>query len=132
MPSVFLSYSSADKLFVRKLTQRLCEEGIAIWLDERQLEVGDSLIERIAEAIDKIDYVAAVISRSSIGSVWVQKELSLAMTNEIEGRRVVVLPILIEDCDLPPFLKDKLYADFRTAEASDDAFAKLLRALNRG
>ena len=33
---------------------------------------------------------------------------------ELEESRVLVLPVLIEDCDIPMFLREKLYADFRT------------------
>lgn len=33
---------------------------------------------------------------------------------ELEEKRVVVLPVLIEDCEIPLFLRDKLYADFRS------------------
>jgi len=32
---------------------------------------------------------------------------------ELEEKRVIVLPVIIEDCEIPLFLKDKLYADLR-------------------
>jgi hypothetical protein len=32
---------------------------------------------------------------------------------ELEEKRVVVLPLLLEDCDIPVLLKEKKYADFR-------------------
>lgn len=77
-------------------------------------------------------FVAAVISQNSIASAWVQKELSLAMSKEIAGRRVVVLPIVIDDCELPDSLRDKLYADFRDPNAFEESFAKLLKAIGVG
>src|SRR6516162_2150465 len=32
---------------------------------------------------------------------------------ELSGKGVAVLPVLIEDCELPSLLKDRVYADFR-------------------
>ncbi len=108
MPSIFLSHNSSDKPFVRQLAERLTAAGAVVWLDEAELQIGDSLIERISDAVETIDFVAAILSPRSVTSRWVKKELSLAMNKEISGRRVTVLPILIEPCDLPDSLRDKL------------------------
>ena len=129
MPSVFLSHSSRDKAFTRKLAERLVAAGVRVWLDEAELNVGDSLLERISTAIETADYVAAVISHTSVQSSWVQNELQLAMSRELADRRVRVLPILIEACELPMYLRDKLYADFSRPDDFDTPFARLLRTL---
>ncbi|MGA7563785.1 MAG: hypothetical protein WBW55_11320 [Desulfobaccales bacterium] len=41
----------------------------------------------------------------------------------------MVLPILIETVEIPPFLKDKLYADFTSSEKYESELPKLLKAL---
>jgi len=76
-----------------------------------------------------MDYVAALISQSSVRSPWVAKELDIAMNQEIAGKRVKVLPLLLEDCDLPGFLQGKAYADFRTTERYKSGLASILRRL---
>jgi len=129
MPSVFLSHSHGDKPFVRDLAGRLTQAGATVWLDEAELNVGDSLIQRISAAIQEADYVVAILSPRSVKSDWVQKELSLAITKEVEGHRVTVLQVLIEPCDLPEPLRDKLYADFTRGENHEREFAKLLKAV---
>ena len=129
MPSVFLSHSSKDKPWVRQLAERLVADGVVVWLDEAELKIGDSLIEKIAAGIEGMDFVAAIISEHSVGSTWVQKELSLAMSKEIRGRKVTVLPLLIADCVLPESLRDKLYADFRSPERYEGEYTKLRKAL---
>ena len=55
-----------------------------------------------------------VLSKASVESEWCRKELSAGLVRELEERRVVLLPILLEDCAVPLFLRDKKYADFRT------------------
>ena len=129
MSSIFLSHNSKDKPFVRELAGRLTSEGVVVWLDEAELNIGDSLIEKISDGIQKMEYVAAIISTNSIESRWVQKEISLAMSKEIAGRRVTVLPILIEKCTVPAALVDKLYADFTVPENFEREYSKILRAL---
>jgi hypothetical protein len=129
MTSVFLSHSSKDKAFTRKLAERLRELGVRVWIDEAEINIGDSLQSKIAEAIEETDFVAAVISHNSVQSSWVQRELQMAMSRELEDRSVRVLPILIEPCELPSFLRDKLYADFSDPSDFDAPFARLLRAL---
>lgn len=129
MPSVFLSHSSNDKFFVRKLAEKLTASNVKVWIDEAELKVGDSLVGKISGAIQQADFVAAILSHSSIQSEWVTKELHLAVTQEIKGRRVKVLPILIEPCEIPGFLSDKFYADFTNPDDFDRPMSTLLRTL---
>ena len=111
-PYVFLSHSSKDKRFVRNLAAKLEQARIRVWLDEAELKIGQSLIERLREAIDSVDFLIVVLSKSSITSSWVQKEIEIAMNQEIKNRRIKVLPILKEYVELPGFLEGKLYIDF--------------------
>lgn len=129
-PSVFLSHSSKDKPFVRNLAERLETWGVRVWLDEAEINVGDSLTQKIGQALGDTDFVIAVLSRNSIDSQWVQRELQIAIQRELAERKVVVLPLLLESVEIPPFLKDKLYADFRVPEEYEESFALLLKTLD--
>lgn len=116
MSSIFLSHNHADKPFVRRLAQDLQTAGVRVWIDEAEIMIGDSLIEKIRQGIDEMEYVGVVLSQNSVESRWVQEELDIAMNQQIEGRRVKVLPLLLDDCELPGFLQGKLYADFQAPE----------------
>ncbi len=129
MTSIFLSHSHADKPFVRKLASDLANSGVKVWLDEAEILIGDSLIEKIGTGIETTAFVGAVLSTNSVGSRWVKKELEIALNEEIDGKRRKVLPILIEDCEIPNFLRGKLYADFRSPDSYYSEFNKLLKSL---
>ena len=129
MSSIFLSHSHEDNDFARRLGASLRREGHFVWIDEAQILVGESLIEKIREGIDRVDYVVAVISLHSIKSKWVQKELDIASIRELDENRVIVLPVLVDDVDMPGFLKGKLYADFREGRDYDESLALLIRSL---
>jgi hypothetical protein len=128
MSSIFLSHNHKDKAFVRKLAERLNAHGIRTWVDEAEIRVGDSLIMKIESAIKDFAYLGVILSPSSVKSQWVRKEVNIALTQEIEGTQVKVLPLLIESCEIPGFLSDKLYADF--TKDFEQGFETLLSRLN--
>ena len=130
MRSVFLSYNHKDKSFVQKLAERLSEEGLAVWLDEAKLKIGDSIVNKISKTISEVDYICVIISRNSIKSRWVNKEISLSIARNIECEKPIILPILKSDCEIPAELKDLLYADFREKENFNSQFNKLLLAMS--
>lgn len=55
-----------------------------------------------------------ILSKKSVESAWCKKELNSGLVRELEEKRVIVLPVVINDCEIPLFLREKLYADFRT------------------
>ena len=127
---VFLSHTSADKPFVRQLRNDLMARGVPrAWIDEAEIDIGDSLIAKIEEGMKLSRFIGVVLSSKSITAPWVKKELDVAMNREIASGEVVVLPLLYERCEIPEFLKGKLYADFTDPANYEPMLAKLLRRL---
>lgn len=105
---------------MRELASQLRSAGVRVWLDEAEMRIGDSLTTRIGEAIGEMEYFGVVLSRHSIASEWVQRELQVAVQRELKERKVIVLPLLLEPVEVPPFLRDKLFADFTSPERFGD------------
>lgn len=114
IPSAFISYSSKDSEFVERLVNDLSKSRKKVWWDRWEIKVGDSITKKINEGIDRNDYLILVLSPNSVRSAWVEKELNAGLMCELQSRNVVVLPILIADCNIPPLIADKRYADFRS------------------
>lgn len=129
MSSIFLSHNHADKPFARRLAADLRLAGHTVWIDEVEINIGDSLVEKIREGLDQVDFVAALLSPNSIDSPWVQRELDIAANREMKERRVVVLPLLLSKVEMPGFLEGKLYGDFTDPEQYQASFDLLLRKL---
>lgn len=115
MPSAFISYSSRDAEFVERLVNDLNKSGKQVWWDHWEIKVGDSITKKINEGINRNDYLILILSPNSVKSSWVEKELSAGLMRELQTRNVVTLPVLVADCDIPPLIADKRYADFRTS-----------------
>ena len=129
MSSIFISYSWKDKSFVRDLEDCLDKSDVKVGRDEREFGPGDWLIEKISKVIEEVDYVVAVISSNSVNSEWVQKEINLALTKEINTSKRVVLPIRLDDCEMPATLRGKVYADFRRPDDFERQCKNLLNVI---
>jgi hypothetical protein len=107
----------------------LVTEGIPVWLDSWQIEVGDPLYTKVYSGIEDSSYVIAIITEHAIKSGWVEKELNAALTVEDRSQRKFILPIRADSVDLPLRLADRVYADFSRSYL--DGLEKLLTVLRR-
>jgi hypothetical protein len=110
---LFISYSHQDRDFVDRLAAELTMRRRHVWVDRWEIQVGESLLTKVQNAITEASALVVVLSRASVASEWCRKELNSGLLRELEEKRVLVLPALIEDCDIPLFLREKKYADFR-------------------
>ena len=111
---VFISHSSKDKPFVRRLAERLWKEGYQVWLDEKELVPGDALAARLSDALAQSRVVAVVVTPNSLNSRWLKFELNKAAEKMVKGE-CRLIPILKGDVELPNELHSLIYADFRTS-----------------
>lgn len=124
---IFISYSSKDKDFVTSLVDSLTAKEVSIWFDQIEIKVGDSIISKISNAIDKMQGIVIVLSNHSIRSNWVRKELNTALVNRLSGKNILILPILLSNCKIPTLLSEYKYADFRIS--FNEGISQLLFAL---
>ena len=110
-PTAFISYSHSDKDFVSRLAKDLMQSGIEIWVDQFDLQPGDSLIQKIfEEGLSQSKFFLVVLSAASTSSKWVKEELDAAMIRKIEGVTRII-PIIKEPCEIPIPLRSLLYLD---------------------
>ena len=100
----FLSHSSADKPLAATIYRSLRDEAVAVWFDRLELRPGDSLLKKIADGISGSDYLLALVTDNSKSSAWVEKEITIALTQEINGKGPKVIPLLLKGCDIPTIL----------------------------
>ena len=94
---IFLSHHSRQKLLVREIKRRL-PEFIDIWIDEKDILIGDDLKGRIFQGIDEeADYVVLFLDEYAAKSLWVRKEIEWALEKETAQSRAILLPLLIDN-----------------------------------
>lgn len=110
---VFLSHSSSDKKSVKRLASDLRAHGIDVWFDAYEIRLGDVIVQKLQDGIEKCDFVVVWLTKKATQSHWVQREWYTKFHDEIESARTMVLPLLADNCNIPAFLRGKRYADFR-------------------
>lgn len=126
---VFISYSHKDKEFAHILATNLVKNRTNVWIDDWEVNAGESLIEKIQDALEESSALIVILSKSSVESVWCKKEHTAGIQRELEEKKTLVVPVLLEDCKIPLFLRDKKYADFR--ENYDTGLADVVAAVSK-
>jgi hypothetical protein len=109
-PKVFVSHASEDKeRFVIPFATALREKGIDAWVDRWEMRIGDSLVDKIfEEGLKEASAVIIVLSSNSVAKSWVREELNAAFVSRMEkGTRII--PIVLDNCDVPEALKHLLW-----------------------
>jgi hypothetical protein len=110
---LFICHASEDKAFVDELASEIDRNGFDIWYDKREIKVGESIVERISNGLDKATHLLVVLSKSATSKPWVMRELSASLMKQLANNSIRVIPLLREDCAIPMLLSDIKYADFR-------------------
>jgi TIR domain-containing protein len=112
-PLVFISYSSKDKPRAKQLAGALHTYGIEIWMDHEQIKIGDSIPTKISDGLACSNILLFLVSKNSGNSPWCRSEYEPILMEEINTRRKVVVPVRLDDSDVPVLLRPKLCCDLR-------------------
>src|SRR6266851_4469201 len=130
MRDVFISYAHADAAWVRTLAGNLHQAGLEVFYDEWRIEHGDLLVHKLDQGILTSRNGILVVSPASLSRPYVQAEYAAMMRRALAGKQRLI-PVLLEDAELPPLLSTLVPVDFRNADGPDyDArLAELIRVL---
>jgi hypothetical protein len=117
-PQVFLSYAGEDARIAHRIAEGLRSSGRNVILDARDLAPSGSLESQVAKSIAASDYSLVLISKRSLQSPWVQSELQGALLAEMNNRAITVIPVLIDQIEVPDSLRSRLYVDLSKDEES--------------
>ena len=141
--SCFISYSSKDQTFVERLYSALRREGVPCWYAPEDLPIGGRIRQVIDDAIHEYDKLLIVLSRYSVNSSWVEKEVETAFDTEAKRKQqgrshwLMLFPIRLDDMVMKT--EDAWAADIRRMRnigdfsqwKSDDIYQARLQRLLR-
>jgi TIR domain len=128
---VFVSYAHQDEKWVQVLADNLHRVGLEVFLDRWEIVGGSRLSQRLQQGLASADVVVLVVSAAAVGKQWWQEEFAAAMAGVVAGVQRLV-PVLLDELRLPPFIAGRVYVDFRHIDAPDvyqARFAELERAV---
>jgi hypothetical protein len=125
---VFICHASEDKESVaRPLSLLLRMAGLAVWFDEFELRIGDSLLERIDRGLAGSHFGAVIISPAFMEKRWSQQELRgmFALEQNAPG---MILPVWHQVSVTDVTAYSPILAD-RVAASTDDGIDAVGRAI---
>jgi tetratricopeptide (TPR) repeat protein len=130
---VFLCHASDDKPTIRALYNSLkAETSIKIdpWLDEEKLVPGDEWDLEIRKAVRATHLVIVCLSQNSTTKEgYIQKEIreALDIAQEKPPGTVYIIPLRLENCDVPERLKGYHWLNYY----EERAYEKLMSSLKK-
>jgi TIR domain len=94
--SCFISYSSKDDAFARRLYADLQSQNVRCWFAPEDLKWGERIRTGIDEAIRMHDKLLLILSKHSVTSGWVEREVKTALTREKKEKRTVLFPVRVD------------------------------------
>jgi TIR domain len=111
MAKVFVSYRSGDVSSARQLAVELRARGHAVWLDEQEISVGDSIVAKIDSGLETVEFLILCYSRSGVRSPWMSREWMSTLARQLNGLGVKILPVCFPGGEPPALLADIKYID---------------------
>jgi hypothetical protein len=127
--SIFLSHASEDKPKAIELFDHLVADGYDPWLDIRKILPGQHWRREIKRAQQKTDVgliCCSTISVNKTGIVQVEIKDFLELAKMRPSDHIYLVPVRLEQCDLPDELLEYQYVDLYTAKG----YERLAEALD--
>lgn len=129
-PKAFISHASEDKdRFVMGFATKLRQRGVDAWLDRWEMLPGDSLVDKIfEEGIKDAAAFIVVLSATSIQKKWVREEMNAAFVARV-SRQCRIIPVVIDDCEVPEALKSTLWESIRDLQNYEESLRRIVASI---
>ena len=131
---VFISYAREDKKVADTLYLKLSIAGYEPFLDTKNILPGEDWANRIEKAINKSVFFLLLLSTNSINKRgFLQKEIrqALEMWNKMLDDDIYLIPVRIEECDVPDKLARFQWVDLFQPIGYEKLFAALENGISR-
>jgi tetratricopeptide (TPR) repeat protein len=126
----FISHAGADRKWAEWIAAQLEHVGYSTILDVRDWMAGQDFVELMEIALTQAEQTIAVVTQAYLrpGS-YSAAEWRLAFTGSIRKNKPLI-PVLVEECDLPALLRSLIYIDLIAVDA-ETAKRRLLDGVAR-
>ena len=110
---LFVSHSGADADWVQRLATHLKLEQWKVWIYEWDIQPAERWQDTLEKAIQTSRKLAVVLSPEAMKSPWVKLECEAMIDLAVSGDLRRFVPLLLKDCDIPLFVSQFQWIDFR-------------------
>ena len=123
---IFLSHSSKNRSAATRFAKVLRGHGLSVWYSKTHIVGAQEWHDEIGKALQRCRWFVVLLTRQSVGSDWVKRELLYALRQKRYLKRIV--PVLLEPCRLEKLswtLAGPQLVDF--TKSSSQGYQELLR-----
>lgn len=127
---VFIMYSHRDQPFAKELVAKLKASGYNPWFDVDEIAPGQRIPETVTNGLAQSAVALLLVSKNlDLEKATIGKELKVALATmkSKDESFSPVIPVRLDDTDVPQSLSNVSWIDFRDPEA----FERLDRGLKR-
>jgi TIR domain len=111
LPCLFVSYTAQDKEWAEWLAYRIEDGGLyRALLQEWDFVPGENYVQRMNDAVQTSLLVVLVMSEAYFRSACCRDEWTAALVGDRTGGGRI-LPVRVEDCEIPALLRPRVYVD---------------------
>ena len=114
----FISYAAADSVEVRRIAENLHRLGLDVFFDQWEIDAGTVVSQRLDQGLRGSRTGVLVVSRTSVQRPWVLQEYTVLLEKAVKHNQRLI-PVLLEDADLPPMLATRRHIDLRGKRGPD-------------
>jgi len=126
----FISYSHRDEKWVQgTLLPWLEDAGLHVCIDFRDFEPGAPVLTEMERAVKQSRKTLLVLTPDYLASEWAEFENILASTLDPAARQRRVIPLLLQQCELPLRIRSLIYLDFTQPSEVESQLQRLIEAI---
>lgn len=130
MKDIFISYNSSDLQWARWISYQLERNGYSTIFQERDFKVGNNFVLEMQGASIECAKTIAIITNNYLESLYTQSEWTAAFRKDPLGKGCVLLPVRVQNINVPGILGNIIYIDLVGLNEAD-AINKLITEISK-
>ncbi|WP_372365702.1 TIR domain-containing protein [Candidatus Uabimicrobium sp. HlEnr_7] len=130
---IFISYCHENAQQANQIVSFLkkLDDGLSIFIDKRELNVGCAWQQQIYDALDSCRKIIAIYSDDYLNSKVCKEEFNIALYRDRDTEENILFPIYLYTTALPTYMKVVQYIDCREADQGklEEACAEIIAEL---
>ncbi len=121
-PQVFISYTREDSTAALDLYYKLKAIGFRPWIDQEDILPGEEWDLKVRNVLKKTDFLIICLSQHSVARRgYIQREIKMALdtAEEIPEGSIFLIPVRLEDCEVPSRIARYQYVDLFNPKGFD-------------
>jgi len=126
MARIYISYSGPDVELATGVTRGLIERGHDVFIAAENLLPGQDWEDSLSKALQASEVFVALLTANSVKSPSVLGELGAARAFQRTSKRMLVIPVLFDDIDIPLQIRS-----IQVIRAKSQSYAKVIEEIDR-